>query len=89
MYKNGKAVVGAVLTGQHVGVGTIRNGENVGWDFISPPALVDLNHTVGVDGVALVGIDGDAEQAGVGLIYFVSHPYRNRLAQIIRLQLLP
>ena len=67
MYKNGKAVVGAVLTGQHVGVGTIRNGENVGWDFITPSALVDLDDTVGVDGVTLVGIDGNAEQAGVGL----------------------
>lgn len=40
------------------------------WDFVSPPALVDLNDSVGVNWIPLVGIDRDAKQAGVGLVTF-------------------
>ena len=56
-----------ILTGQHVDVGTVRNGEDVGWHFISPLASVELGAPVGVHRVALVGVDSHAEQTGVGL----------------------
>lgn len=55
------------LTGQHVHVGTVGDGEDVGGDFISPLALVDLDDTRSVDGVTLVWVDSDAEETGVGV----------------------
>jgi hypothetical protein len=55
------------LTGQHVNVGTVRNGEDMGWDFITPLATVQLGAAVGVDGEALVGVDSDAEKTRVSL----------------------
>ena len=48
-------------------VGAIRDGEKMRWDFITPLAQVHLDHGVGVDGVADVGVDDHAEEAGVGL----------------------
>ena len=57
----------SLLTLQHVHVGTIRDSENVGWDFITSLALVDLYSSVGVNGVTLVWVDGDAEEARVGV----------------------
>lgn len=56
-----------LLTGQHVDISTIRNGENVRGHFITPPTTVHLGATQGVYGEALVGVDGDAEKAGIGL----------------------
>jgi hypothetical protein len=35
--------------------------------FITPPTTVHLGATQGVYGEALVGVDGDAEKAGIGL----------------------
>ena len=55
------------LTGQHVGVGAVRDGENVRRHFVTPLALVDVHGARGVDRVALVRVDGDAEEARVGL----------------------
>lgn len=48
-------------------VGTLSDGENVGWDFIPSLASVNSHGTERVNGVPLVGIDSDTEQAGVGL----------------------
>lgn len=59
-----------VHTLQHVRVSTVGDGEDVGWYLITPFALVDLDHTVGVDGVSLVGVDGNAEEARVGVDEF-------------------
>ena len=56
------------LTGQHVHVGTVGDAENVGRDFITSLANVHLDDTVGVDGEALVRVDGHAEETGVGLL---------------------
>lgn len=39
----------------------------MGRDFITTLALVHLDDTVGVDGEALVRVDGHAEETGVGL----------------------
>jgi hypothetical protein len=58
------------MVGQHVHVGTIRDSENVGWDFITSSTLVDLDYTSGVDGVTLVWVDGNAEKTGVGVDEF-------------------
>lgn len=58
------------LTGQHVHVGTVGDAENMGWDFITTLANVHLDDTVGVDGEALVRVDGHAKETGVGLFLF-------------------
>ncbi len=39
----------------------------MGWDLIPPFANIHPDHPVGVDWVALVGIDNHAEEARVGL----------------------
>jgi hypothetical protein len=52
---------------QHVLVGSLSNGKNVRWNFISPLALVDLHGSGGVNGESDVGIHGDTEKAGVGV----------------------
>lgn len=56
-----------ILTCKHVNVGAVRNGENMGWNFIPPLASVQLSATVGVHGESFVRIDSNAEQSGVGL----------------------
>ena len=48
-------------------VGTVRNSEKMRWDFIPPLTNIDVNHTVGVDGVALVRVDDNTEQSRIGL----------------------
>lgn len=49
------------LTCQHIYVGTIRNGKNMRRDFASSLASVDLSTAIRVNGVSLVGINGNAE----------------------------
>ena len=56
-----------VLTGQHVDVSTVRYGEDVGWHFITPLATVQFGTPKSVDRVTLVGVDGHAEETGIGL----------------------
>lgn len=56
-----------VLTGQHLGVGAVRDGEEMGRHFSATTATVHLHYSVGVDGEALVGVDYHAEQTRVGL----------------------
>ena len=71
-----------VLTGQHVDVSTVRDGEDVRWHFITPLATVQFCTPKSVDRVTLVGVDGHAEETGVGLQrvskYCYSDGYRNR-----------
>lgn len=57
----------SVLTGQHLSVGTVRDGKEMGWHFIVSTTTVDLHDTVRVDGKAFVGIDYNAKQTRVGL----------------------
>lgn len=57
------------VIGQHVDVGTVRDGENMGWHLITALATVHLSATVGIHGVALVRIDGNAEKTRVGLFF--------------------
>lgn len=56
-----------VLTGKHVDVGSIRDGEDVRWDFITPLSSVQFGTPVCVYRETFVGVDGHAEEAGVGL----------------------
>lgn len=59
--------VSSQLTGQHLGVGTIRDGEKMGWHLSTASATVNLHDSVGVDRESLVGIDHNAEKTRVGL----------------------
>lgn len=62
---------------QHVHVGTVGDGENVGRDLITALANVDLGGTGGVNRVTLVGIDGNTEKPRVGV---------DKLVDVARLQ---
>lgn len=55
------------VIGQHVDVGTIRDGEKMGWDFITALATVHFSDAVGIQGPSLVRIDDDTEKSRVGL----------------------
>ena len=52
---------------KHVAISSLSDGPQVGWDLIPPLAQIDLDHTLGVDGEALVGVDNNAEEARVGV----------------------
>ena len=54
-------------THQHVAVSSVGDGENVGWNFVSSSTFEDGDGLLVVDGHPFVRIDGDAEQARVGL----------------------
>lgn len=60
-----------LVVGQHVDVSTVRDGENVGRHFVTALTTVHLSATHRVHGEPLVRIDGDAEEAGVGLRDFL------------------
>jgi len=66
-----------ILTGQHVDVSTVRDGEDVRWHFITPLATVQFGTPESVDRVTLVGVDGHAEEAGVGLQRVSKYCYTN------------
>ena len=48
-------------------VRSIGDGKDVGWNFVSFLALVHFDDLLSVDWKAGVGVDHNAEQAGVGL----------------------
>jgi hypothetical protein len=52
---------------QHVDVGTIRNGEKMGWDFSATLATVHFGDAVGIQWPTLVRVDDNTEEARVGL----------------------
>ena len=56
-----------LLTSQHVPVGSVRDGKEMGRDLIPSLAQVEPDGGLGVDRVPLVRIDSNAEQTGVGL----------------------
>lgn len=64
-----------MITLQHVLVSSLSNGENVRWDFITSLALVDFHGTRGVDGKSDVRVDGDTEEARVGLCTLSGRKY--------------
>merc|ERR1712142_378793 len=51
----------------HTLVGALSNTKDMGWTLIPPQAHVDLHSTLGVDGEALVRIDGNAEKTRIGV----------------------
>lgn len=55
------------MVGQHVDVGTVRNGEDVGWHFRTTLTTVKLGTTEGVHGESLVRVDSHTEETGVSL----------------------
>ena len=46
---------------------SVGDGKDVGWNFMSFLALVHFDDLLSVDWKAGVGVDHNAEQAGVGL----------------------
>lgn len=51
------------LTHEHVMVGIVRDGEEVGWHLCALFAFVHVGHAGPVDGQPLVGVDCHTEQA--------------------------
>lgn len=49
------------LTHEHVVVGIVRDGEEVGWHLCALLAFVHVGHSGPVDGQPLVGVDCHAE----------------------------
>ena len=64
----------------HALVGSLGNTEDVGPALGTPLAHVDLHGAEGVDREPLVGVDGDAEEAGVGVDQLVLVPH-NRVPE--------
>merc|ERR1712073_271055 len=56
-----------LLVGQHVPVGALGNGPQMGWDLITPLAKVDLAHSVGVQRITLVGVDNNHKKTRVSM----------------------
>lgn len=69
-------MVQQLLTGQHLRVGTVGDGEQMGWHFGTPTATVHLHHSVGVDGETFVRIDHHTKQSRVGLDVRGTKSYR-------------
>ena len=55
-------------------VGAFSNTKDMGWALRTPLANVDLHGTLGVDGKPLVGVDGNTEEARVGVDKLVLVP---------------
>merc|ERR1719412_967422 len=51
----------------HATVGTLSDGPQMGWDFITPLAKVDLGAPEGVDRITLVGVDDNHEKTRVSM----------------------
>lgn len=56
-----------ILTGQHIGVGTIGDSEQMWWYFGTTFTSIHLHHTIGVDRETFVWIDYDTKQSRIGL----------------------
>lgn len=57
-----------LVVGQHVDIGAVGNGEDVGWHFRATLASVELGTSCRVHRVPLVGVDGHTEETGVRLL---------------------
>merc|ERR1712213_43444 len=56
-----------LLVLEHVPVGALSDGPEMGWALVPPLTKVDLAHPVGVKRVTLVRVDDHDEEAGVGV----------------------
>merc|ERR1711899_31185 len=56
-----------LLVLEHVPVGALSDGPEMGWALVPPLTKVDLAHPVGVKRVTLVRVDHHDEEAGVGV----------------------
>jgi hypothetical protein len=56
-----------LVISQHVDVGTIRDGEKMGWNLSATLATIHFGDAVGIQRPTLVGIDDNTEEARVGL----------------------
>ena len=56
-----------LLTEAHGVIGTLSNGKDVGRHLIPSLGAVHANSPHGVNGEPLVGVDGNTEEAGVGV----------------------
>lgn len=56
-----------LVVGQHVNVGAVGNGENVGWHLRTTLASVKLGTSERVHGESLVRVDGHTEETRVRL----------------------
>ena len=59
----------------HALVGALSDGKDMGPALVPPLAHVQLHGAEGVDGEPLVGVDGDTEEAGVGVDQLVLVPH--------------
>merc|ERR1712073_284192 len=69
---NQDGLVGASV--HHALVGALSDGEDMGPALVPPLADVQLHGSEGVDGEPLVGVDGDTEEARVGVDQLVLVP---------------
>merc|ERR1719443_1191546 len=56
-----------LLVLQHVPVGSLSNGPEMGWDLITSLTKIDLADSVGVQRITLVGVDNNNEETRVGV----------------------
>merc|ERR1719443_178559 len=56
-----------LLVLQHVPVGSLSNGPEMGWDLITSLTEIDLAAPVSVQRITLVGVDNNNEEARVGV----------------------
>merc|ERR1719150_209835 len=56
-----------LLVGQHVPVGALGDGPQMGRDLIAPLTKIDLAHSVGVQRITLVGVDNNHKKTRVGM----------------------
>lgn len=64
----GNAFSHLLPTLQHVVVGVVSDGEQMRWHLVPPLAPVFGDNILGVDWQTAVGVNGDAEEARVGLL---------------------
>lgn len=57
----------AYLTGKHIDVSSVGNGENVRWHLVTPFASIKFCASLGVYGESFVGVNSYTEEARVGL----------------------
>merc|ERR1712088_552166 len=58
----------------HTLVLLLSNTKDIRWALLSPQAHVDLHGTLGVDGEANIGIDGNTEEARIGVDKLIDVP---------------
>lgn len=67
------ATVRIILTGKHIDIGSIRNGKNVRWHFVTSFASIKFGASMSIYGKSFVGIDSYTEEARVRLKITIEH----------------